>query len=121
MNNWLLARDNGRSTVIAFIDLCKAFDQLRNQSILLDLHSLGMSGAALKWFQSYLQGRRQCDISGKSTSELRPIRQGVPQRSILGPTLFNLTVRSLPDIAAKRLSKLLVVPKTKHYTHPMKI
>ena len=119
VNDWLLARDNGRSTVIAFIDLCKAFDQLRHQSILLDLHSLGISGAALKWFQSYLQGRRQCVISGKSTSELRPIRRGVPQGSILGPTLFNLAVRSLPDIAAKHSSKLLMFAddKTLYVSH----
>ena len=48
-----------------------------------------------------------CDIR-KSTPELRPISRGVPQGSILGPTLFNLTVRSLPDIAAKHSSKLLM-------------
>ncbi len=108
VNDWLLARDNGQSTAIAFIDLSKAFDQIRHQAILLDLHSVGISGTALKWFQSYLQGRRQRVItdSGKSKSQFITTMRGVPQGSILGPTLFNLSVRFIPEVAARHSSKL---------------
>jgi hypothetical protein len=54
-------------------------------------------GSLLKWFSSYLTGRRQRVTVLGATSNTLPISSGVPQGSILGPVLFLLYVNDLPD------------------------
>ena len=62
-----------------------------------DLFS-GFSNTVLQWFSSYLSGRTQSVIIGKTTSYPHPVDFGVPQGSILGPLLFSLYVAPLQDI-----------------------
>ena len=44
----------------------------------------------LKWFRSYLTGRKQRVIIDGQSSDWRQIEAGVPQGSVLGPLLFYL-------------------------------
>ena len=50
VNDWILARDQGQTTAVVYIDLSKAFDQVRHQRLLLSLHAAGVGGKALSWF-----------------------------------------------------------------------
>ena len=82
-------------TVGLFIDLAKAFDTVDHKILLNKLQHYGIRGIALKWFQSYLSNRKQCVTVNGQSSEFAVITCGVPQGSILGPTLFLLYINDL--------------------------
>ena len=57
-----------------------------------------MCGVAHKWLSNYLQDRFQVVKIGDYTSEKNPITCGIPQGSILGPTLFIIYTNEVPDL-----------------------
>jgi hypothetical protein len=77
--------------------MSKAFDRINHRTLINKLRNYGFGGSLLKWFTSYLTGRRQCVTVLGATSNTLPISSGVPQGSILGPVLFLLYVNDLPD------------------------
>ena len=64
--------------------------------LLKKLSVYGASQDSVAWFRSYLEERRQFVKLGQITSEPKPIRQGIPRGSILGPVLFLLFVNVMP-------------------------
>jgi hypothetical protein len=88
-NDILRAMDSGKITALILLDLSAAFDTVDHKILLHRLETnIGITGAALRWCQSYLQNRSQCVRIGQSSSEAVALDYSVPQGSVLGPQWF---------------------------------
>lgn len=102
----LKAKDDRKTSVAAFLDLSKAFDKVNHSILISDLHGIGIVGAPLEWFRSYLTDRYQRVVVGSERSPMSLVSSGVPQGSVLGPTLFALYVKDLDKIFSSEISLL---------------
>ena len=87
---WKEATDNSNAFEAFSTDLLKVFDCLSHDLFIAKLHTYGLDLASLKILQEYLTNRKQRTKLDSLYSSWEKILSGVPQRSILGPLLFNI-------------------------------
>lgn len=84
------ARDSNKETFLILLDLSKAFDTLNHSTLCKKLSYFGLSDNAVLFFKNYLSDRRQRVVINNEYSRYAPVKQGVPQGSVLGPLLFSI-------------------------------
>ena len=89
------AFDQGLSTSCSFVDYKKAFETLDHNILIRKLKIYGFSEHSLAWMKSYLENRKHTVTCNNATSRETTVSYGVPQGSILGPSLFIIYVNDL--------------------------
>ena len=97
VNDWSEALDRGMSVDVAFLDISRAFDSVSHPKLMHKLSACGIScnSHLWKWIQSFLIGRKQRVCVNGSFSDWEDVALGVPQGTILGPTLFLIYINDM--------------------------
>ena len=96
--------DKGGEVCMIYLDVSKAFDRVWHEGLLFKLQQIGIGGSLLKWFKSYLSGRKQRVVIKGQVSKWHPVNAGVPQGSVLGPLLFLIYVNDIVDNISSHIS-----------------
>ena len=78
----------GIYTLGIFVDFSKSFDTVIHNILLEKLKAYGIQSENLKWFRSYLSQRQRFIPYNDSKIEIKIVKYGVPQGTIVGPLLF---------------------------------
>ena len=82
---------------MVLLDLQKAFDTVNHDRLIAKLEALGADSSTCGWFRSYLSGREQLVVLGGVLSDPSVVECGIPQGSILGPSLFLTYINDMAD------------------------
>ena len=98
MEKWVAALDAKDDIIVAYLDFQKAFDKVPHRRLIYKLNQYKLWSPLITWIQNFLSGRTlQAVVNGES-SLVKAITSGIPQGSVLGPTLFAVYVNEIPDI-----------------------
>lgn len=97
-NEWMVAKDNGLSTIAVFLDFKRAFETVDRTQMILKLEKYGIKNDELNFFKNYLSARKQRTKFKNSTSREEEVPIGLPQGTALSVVLFIMYINDLAKI-----------------------
>ena len=74
-----------------------------HQRLVMKLNDYGIRGNTLCWIQSFLSGQTQRVAVEGELSDVGRVTSGVPQGSVLGPTLFSIYINDIGENISARV------------------
>ena len=116
LNDWNDLYYSNNTVSVVYTDLRKAFDKVSLPKLLTVLHSYGVRGELLKWFNMFLTNRTQHVTLNQCISQPLPVTSGVPQGSVVGPLLFLLYIDDITTLKTAKSKLSLFADDTKVYS-----
>ncbi|KAL1140166.1 hypothetical protein AAG570_000098 [Ranatra chinensis] len=107
----------GQSAALVILDSEKAFDSVWIEGLVYKLIVSGISSPISKLIHSFLINRKIRVKVGRVTSECATIPAGVPQGSVLSPTLFNLYTSDILSANIKGVQMAAFADDLALYSH----
>ena len=94
-----------KSTHAVTLDFKKAFDKVPHDLLMEKVRNISnLHPILINWIQDFLTNRKQRVIRKGASSGERQVTSGVPQGSVLGPTLFLIYINDLPTAVSCQVS-----------------
>ncbi|CAM4659361.1 unnamed protein product [Leuciscus chuanchicus] len=101
-NDLLVAAEQCSPSLLLLLDLSATFNTVDHAILLHHLQQfISISHTAFQWFRSYLTDRVAYVALGGARSRPHTVTCGVPQGSVLGPTLFSIYMLPLGHIISR--------------------